>query len=94
MRFLRCSVIHLIFFSVLIARAAAAPVISEFMADNASVLADEDGAFSDWIEIRNPDATPLDLGGWHLTDDAMEPTKWTIPVGVTIPARGHLIVFA
>ena len=91
---LRFPIIYLIFFSVLVARAAAAPVISEFMADNASVLADEDGAFSDWIEIRNPDATPLDLGGWHLTDDAADLTKWTIPVGVTIPARGHLIVFA
>ena len=28
-------------------------VISEFMASNASTLADEDGAFEDWIEIHN-----------------------------------------
>ena len=33
----------------------ATPVISEFMADNDTVLADEDGDFSDWIEIHNPD---------------------------------------
>lgn len=71
----------------------AAPVITEFMADNESVLADEDGAFSDWIEIHNPDATPANLDGWHLTDDAAEPSKWRIPA-VVIEPGGFLVVFA
>ncbi len=35
----------------------AAPLITEFMASNDSTLADEDGDFSDWIEIHNPDAS-------------------------------------
>ncbi|MCW5556824.1 MAG: hypothetical protein KIT22_03145, partial [Verrucomicrobiae bacterium] len=39
----------------------AAPVISEFLASNRDGLRDEDGEASDWIEIRNPDATPVSL---------------------------------
>ena len=43
-----------------------APLITEFMAANDSTLADEDGEFSDWIEIHNPDSTPISLAGYHL----------------------------
>ena len=31
----------------------AGPLITEFMADNDTVLDDEDGEFSDWVEIHN-----------------------------------------
>ena len=48
-------------------------VISEFMAINDSVVADEDGVFSDWIEVHNPTAEAIDLDGWYLTDRA---TNW------------------
>ena len=33
------------------------------MAANNTILADEDGDFSDWIEIHNPDPAPLNLAG-------------------------------
>ena len=49
---------------------SALPIISEFMAQNETVLADEDGAFSDWIEIYNPGPGSLDLNGYYLTDEA------------------------
>ncbi|MDP3069472.1 MAG: CotH kinase family protein [Opitutaceae bacterium] len=71
----------------------AAPVISEFMASNATTLADEDGAYSDWIEIHNPDGGATDLSGWFLTDSATNKTKWQFP-SVVLPAGGHLVVFA
>ena len=48
--------------------ATADPVIAEFMASNQNSIADEDGDRSDWIEIRNPDATPVNMGGWSLTE--------------------------
>src|SRR4030042_2224636 len=51
-------------------------VISEFMALNDSTLADENGAFSDWIEIHNPTDTPLSLDGWYLTDEDDETRHW------------------
>ena len=45
------------------------PIITEFMADNVSLIADEDGAFSDWIEIHNPGASAVVLTDWALTDE-------------------------
>ena len=69
------------------------PVISEFLAANTKTLADNDGNFSDWIEIFNPDATPVSLAGWYLTDSATNKTKWQFPA-VTLPAGGYLIVWA
>src|SRR5687767_5147563 len=72
---------------------AAEPFISEFMPDNARILADEDGQFPDWIEIQNPNATPFNLTGYFLTDNAGQPNKWAFPT-VTLPANGFLVVFA
>lgn len=69
------------------------PVISEFVASNKNGLADEDGDHSDWIEIHNPDATPVSLAGWSLTDNASNLRKWVFP-DVTLPAGGYLVVFA
>src|SRR5688572_14140322 len=73
--------------------AATTPIISEFMADNGNTLADQDGAFSDWIEIHNPTPNTVNLDGYYLTDDASLPLKWRIP-SVTLPASGNLVVFA
>jgi CotH kinase protein/Lamin Tail Domain/Chitobiase/beta-hexosaminidase C-terminal domain len=75
------------------ATAAAEPVISEFMASNQNGITDENGSRPDWIEIRNPDAAPVSMSGWALTDSATNPQKWLFPA-VTIPANGYLLVFA
>ncbi len=78
-------------FSVL--PASAAPLISEFMAVNATTLADEDGEFSDWIEILNPDPATVNLSGWFLTDDTSVPLKWRFPA-TNLPPHGRIVVFA
>jgi hypothetical protein len=67
--------------------------INEFMALNTSTLTDEDGDFSDWIEIYNPTDTGIDLMGWSLTDDQEDPGKWLFPQQ-TLAAKSYLIVFA
>ena len=72
---------------------AASAVISEFLASNAAGILDQDGNHSDWIEIQNTSAAPVDLGGWYLTNDAANPTKWQFP-STTIAAGGFLTVFA
>ncbi len=69
------------------------PIISEFMASNTSTLADEDGEYSDWIELFNPSAVPVNLEGWYLTDDSRQLGKWRFPA-VTLPPNGFLVVFA
>lgn len=63
------------------------------MASNGTTLADGDGQYSDWIEIYNPTTSPIDLGGWHLTDSATNLTKWTFPA-TTLDAGQYLVVFA
>lgn len=68
-------------------------IISEFMADNATTLSDEDGDYSDWIEIQNLSDEEIDLGGWYLSDDADNLIKWIFPQQ-TIAAREYLVVFA
>lgn len=73
---------------------AAEPVfINEFMAANSQSLADEDGAFPDWIELRNTSATAINLDGYYLTDDAAILQKWRLP-NVNIPGNGYLVIFA
>jgi len=68
------------------------PVITEFLAANSSSLRDSDGDTSDWIEIHNPGAESVELGGWRLTDDSLL-LKWAFP-DLELPADARLVVFA
>ena len=68
-------------------------ILTEFMAANTTILADEDGAFPDWIEIHNPTGSSASLGGWFLTDDHGDRTKWQFPA-IDLAANGYLVVFA
>lgn len=78
---------------LLVSAAGAQVVINEFLASNQAVLPDEDGEFSDWIELHNPTDTPVNLQGWFLTDNANNLTKWQFP-NTNIVANGYLIIFA
>jgi len=53
---------------------------------------DQPASFVDWVELYNEDATPVDLTGWSLTDDASAPGKWYFPAGTILPANGFLLV--
>jgi hypothetical protein len=72
---------------------APALVLNEIMASNRTVLADEDGRTSDWIEIHNRGSVPADLAGFTISDDAAVPGKWRFPP-LTVPPGGHLLVWA
>lgn len=63
------------------------------MASNETSLADEDGEFSDWIEILNPDDDELNLEGYFLTDEEDRLSKWTFPARVLAPGE-RVLVFA
>src|SRR6266542_1067741 len=75
------------------AAAAEKIIISEFMASNQDTVRDGYGNPSDWIEIYNVDATPVNLAGWHLTDDPLTLTKWAFP-NLTLAPGQFLLVFA
>ncbi len=72
---------------------AAQPIINEILASNDGVIQDVDGDYSDFIELYNAGDAPINLGGWHLTDDAGELDKWQLPA-VNLPAGQYLVVFA
>ena len=69
-------------------------VINELMASNASSAQDETGAFADWIELYNNNASAVDLSGFYLSDDSTNIAKWQFPTGTTIAANGYLILWA
>ncbi len=72
--------------------------INEFLASNGTGITDEAGDFEDWIEIYNAGATDVDLAGYYISDDILEPLLWQIPTGspalTTVPAGGYLILWA
>ncbi len=68
-------------------------VINEFVAANDSGLQDEDGEYSDWIELFNGSTGSVSLEAWSLTDDPAVPNKWQFP-SVILEAGGYLVVFA
>ncbi len=96
---MRCRLLSLPLLAVILgwanpaASAAADPFISEFLTENAGGLQDQDGDTPDWIEIFNPSASSIDLGGWHLTDTPTNLSLWTFPA-TNLPPGGFLVVFA
>src|SRR5690349_6233790 len=71
-------------------------VISEFMAsptNAAGNIQDKDGEYSDWIEVHNTTAAPINLAGWSLTDNSGDLDQWVFP-SQTLAANGYLVVFA
>ncbi len=71
--------------------------INEWMADHTSdggFPDPADGDFDDWFELYNAGTTAVDLGGFYLTDDVANRTKFRIPNGTLMPAGGYLLVWA
>ncbi len=73
--------------------AASQVVISEFFAADGRVLADEDGHYSDWIELVNVGSSTANLEGWSLTDNPDRLRKWVFPA-TQLPPGGFVLVFA
>lgn len=68
--------------------------INELQASNGSTIADPQGEFDDWIELRNVSTEEADLTGHYLSDEPGNPRKWQFPDGTKIPAGGYLLVWA
>lgn len=47
------------------------------------------GNLTDWVELRNPGASPLDLAGWALSDT---PDLPEVPLAGIVPADGFLVL--
>jgi hypothetical protein len=71
--------------------------INEWMADNTQSLADPaDGNFEDWFELYNPGTNAVDVGGYYLTDNLTNKTKFLIPANghYVVAPGGYLLVWA
>jgi len=72
--------------------------INEILAINDTTYADENDEFNDWIELFNDSNTPIDIGGYYVTDDLTDPGKWQIPLtspdSTTIAPKGYLLLWA
>jgi hypothetical protein len=60
-------------------------VINEVLANS--------GPGSDWIELHNRTHTPLEIGGWFLSDNATALKKYRIPRGTVLPGDGYLVLY-
>ncbi len=75
-------------------RAQSDVCINEIMAANDLAVKDPQGDYDDWIELFNPGGVPVSLAGFYLTDDLDDPTKWQVPAGTVLPAKGYLVIWA
>jgi hypothetical protein len=51
----------------------------------------DDLVYGDWIELYNTTASPINIGGWFLSDNAGNFRKYQITAGTTIPANGYKV---
>ncbi|MCK5148127.1 CotH kinase family protein, partial [bacterium] len=70
--------------------------INEFLASNTTINPDNHDFddYSDWLEIYNAEDQSVDLSGYFITDNLNNPTKWQIPDGAVINAKGFLLFWA
>lgn len=71
--------------------------INEWMASNTGGIRDPaDQAQDDWIELFNAGTTAIDLSGFHLTDDLLNPTKYRVPTNgqYRVAPGGYFLVWA
>ena len=67
--------------------------ITEVQAANTHTALDDQGRYSDWIELHNPTDTPITLVGYTLTDDPTRPAKWPVPIATLAPGA-FLVIWA
>lgn len=68
-------------------------LINEFMASNATTIADDEGGYGDWIELYNPSGAAISLQGWTITDDLTDPAKFTLG-DLSVGPGGYLLLWA
>lgn len=71
--------------------------INEVLVDNKTNYQDGYGNHSAWIELFNPTAASVNLGGCYLTDDLNNLKKYPIPKGdvlTKVPPRQHILFFS
>lgn len=66
-------------------------IVTEFMEKNKSVIPDEDGDFSDWVELYNAGSETIALKDFRISDNP-EQNGWKFP-DVSIAPGEYMLVF-
>ena len=82
-------IIKLIFIQVVTAQV----VINEISSSNKNILQDNNGEYSDWIELYNISTDTVNLDGYAISDDIKELDKYILP-DLSIAPGEYLIIFA
>jgi len=69
-------------------------VINEFLANNLNDATNEFNNHEDWIELYNTTQAPVSLGGYYLSDDYSNKTKYSFPQNTVILPNSFLILWA
>lgn len=67
-------------------------VINEICSNNFSVICDDNGNYSDYVELYNPAKVPVSLSGFSLSDNKNELDKCSLE-SMIIPAKGYMIIW-
>ncbi len=69
-------------------------IINEVMASNTGEVMSPAFNFDSWIEVYNPGATDVNLGGMFLSIDASNPYQWQMPSNMgSVPAKGFKVIW-
>ena len=79
-------------FVLFIVPASSQVVINEYSCANVSQTPDNFGQYNDWVELYNAGASAVNIGGYYMSDNVNNPTKWAFPAGTNIPAGGFIRV--
>ncbi len=75
-----------------LAQASDHVVINEVCSNNFSAICDEEGNYSDYVELYNPAFLPVSMTGFSLSDNPDELHKCSLE-SVIIPAKGYFLVW-
>ena len=67
--------------------------MSEVMSDNRGAFPDAGKEYWDWIEIHNATDVAINLLGYALTDEVLQPRKWLFPE-ILLGPESYLVVYA
>ncbi|MFN0213671.1 MAG: CotH kinase family protein [Saprospiraceae bacterium] len=68
-------------------------VVNEYSCANWKQFFDHYQGTEDWVELYNTSDTPVNISGYHLSDNENKPTKWVFPANTTIDAKEYLYVW-
>ena len=57
------------------------------------IIANPANGGTDVIELKNVTGAAINIAGWGLSDDLLNPSRYVFPAGTSIPAGGYLLVY-